>query len=124
MSKTDSIKWAAKPAEDDYPSAYAYLSLVYGKKSGKLLEKLRKARVTRYTAKDILRASRLSVLNPSEAHVTRDQQKIVSGEKLSPILLVQDAAARRVFIADGYHRMCAVYLLDPDAVVPCKIVWV
>jgi hypothetical protein len=24
-------------------------------------------------------------------------------------------------IADGYHRLCAVYSLDENAVIPCKI---
>jgi hypothetical protein len=27
-----------------------------------------------------------------------------------------------VIIADGYHRLCAVYSIDEDAVIPCKIV--
>ena len=28
----------------------------------------------------------------------------------------------KLVIADGYHRMCAVYLFDEDTRVPCKIV--
>jgi hypothetical protein len=24
-------------------------------------------------------------------------------------------------VADGYHRLCAVYSFDEDAVIPCKI---
>jgi hypothetical protein len=31
-------------------------------------------------------------------------------------------AATPVIIADGYHRMCAVYAVDEDALIPCKIV--
>jgi hypothetical protein len=27
-----------------------------------------------------------------------------------------------VVIADGYHRMCAVYSFEEDAIIPCKIV--
>jgi hypothetical protein len=27
-----------------------------------------------------------------------------------------------LIIADGYHRLCAVYKFDEDAVIPCKIV--
>jgi hypothetical protein len=27
-----------------------------------------------------------------------------------------------VVVADGYHRLCAVYQVDEDAWVPCKIV--
>jgi hypothetical protein len=28
----------------------------------------------------------------------------------------------KVIIADGYHRLCAVYSVDEDAMIPCKIV--
>jgi len=38
------------------------------------------------------------------------------------ILLVRDKARGRVVIADGYHRLCAVYTFDEDALIPCKIV--
>jgi hypothetical protein len=38
------------------------------------------------------------------------------------LLLVRDNANGKVIIADGYHRLCAVYSLDEDAVIPCKIV--
>ena len=47
---------------------------------------------------------------------------IKDGEKLSPILLVRDSVNGKVIIADGYHRLCAVYSFDEDAVIPCKIV--
>jgi hypothetical protein len=43
-----------------------------------------------------------------------------NGEKMSPILLVRYAG--KVIIADGYHRMCAVYSLSEDASIPCQIV--
>jgi len=26
-----------------------------------------------------------------------------------------------VIIADGYHRLCAVYTFDENAMIPCKI---
>jgi hypothetical protein len=42
--------------------------------------------------------------------------------RLSPLLLVRDEKNGRVVIADGYHRLCAVYEIDEDAWVPCKIV--
>ena len=58
----------------------------------------------------------------SNSHVDRDRKKIKNGEQLSPILLVRDREHGRVIIADGYHRMCAVYSFDEDASIPCKIV--
>jgi hypothetical protein len=38
------------------------------------------------------------------------------------MLLVRDKSNGKVVIADGYHRLCAVYGFDEDAVIPCKIV--
>jgi hypothetical protein len=35
---------------------------------------------------------------------------------------VRDRANGKVVIADGYHRLCAVYTFDEDAWIPCKIV--
>jgi len=78
--------------------------------------------VKQFKAKDIFRASRLSLLGVSNFHVEKDQAKVRAGKPLSPILLVRDAANRWVVIADGYHRLCAVYSFDEDALIPCKIV--
>ena len=52
----------------------------------------------------------------------KNQAKINGGESLSPVLLVRDTANGKVVVADGYHRVCAVYTFDEDAVIPCKIV--
>jgi hypothetical protein len=41
---------------------------------------------------------------------------------LSPLLLVRATGNQEVIIADGYHRICAVYSFDEDALIPCKIV--
>ena len=86
------------------------------------VDKLRLASISQFKAKDIFRASRLSLLGVSNAHVEKDQQKLQSGRELSPLLLVRDAVNGKVVIADGYHRLCAVYSYDEDAVIPCKIV--
>ena len=75
-----------------------------------------------FKAKDIFRASGLSLLGVSNAHVEKDRKKIQEGKELSPLLLVRDAAHGKVVIADGYHRLCAVYSVDEDAQIPCKIV--
>jgi len=39
---------------------------------------------------------------------------------MSPILLVKDKSTV-LCIADGYHRLCAVYIHDEDARIPCQI---
>jgi hypothetical protein len=117
------IKWLAEPEDHDYPAAVSYLSLLYDEAAAaKLVDRLRKAPLSKFKAKDVFRASGLSLLGVSNSHVERDRKKVVASQPLSPLLLVRTADNQRVIIADGYHRLCAVYSLDEDAVIPCKIV--
>jgi hypothetical protein len=123
MSKNYRIKWLDEPEEHNYPAALSYLTLVYNEEAAvAFVGKLASAPVSTFKAKDIFRASRLSLLGVSNTHVEKDRQKIQSGLKLSPLLLVRDPARGKVVIADGYHRLCAVYTFDEDALIPCKIV--
>ena len=77
--------------------------------------------MTSFKAKDIFRASRLNLLGLQNRHVDANLLKIKNGEELSSILLVRDSQSNRVIIADGYHRLSAVYSLYEDADIPCKI---
>jgi hypothetical protein len=122
MSQKIEIKWLSKPEDHDYPAALSYLTLIYDKKTAAgLVAKLKRAPMSEFKAKDIFRASRLSLLGVSNFHVKKDWMKIKSGGSVSPLLLIRDSANGKVVIADGYHRMCAVYTFDEDAVIPCKI---
>ena len=123
MTNEVEIKWLADPEDHDYPAAGSYLSLLYDEPAAtRYVEQLRKAPILKFKAKDIFRASGLSLLGISNSHVERDRGKILAGQSLSPLLLVRAADNREVIIADGYHRMCAVYSFDEDAQVPCRIV--
>ncbi len=122
MSKQYQIKWLNQPEGHDYPAALSYLSLFYDEKTATThVSALKRASMSQFKAKDIFRASGLSLLGVSNAHVKKDQQKIQSGLGLSPLLLIRDSANGKVVIADGYHRLCAAYSYDEDAVIPCKI---
>ena len=117
------IKWLKEPENHDYPAAKSYLSLMYDEDTAKAkVKKMKAVPVSEFKAKDIFRASGLSLLGISNSHVEADKAKIESGKALSPLLLVRDAVQGKVIIADGYHRLCAVYLFFEDAVIPCKIV--
>jgi hypothetical protein len=117
------IEWLPKPEDHDYPAAQSYLSLHYEEKAASsVAERLKDAPLVTFKAKDIFRASGLSLLGVSNSHVDKDRKKIRDGIKLSPLLLVRETGHGKVIIADGYHRLCAVYSLDEDAVIPCKIV--
>ena len=117
------IQWLSEPEAHDYPAAASYLTLLLDVATvATTVKKLEAAPVVQFKAKDIFRASTLPLLGASNSHVEKDRQKIADGQKLSPILLVRDPVAHRVIIADGYHRLCATYLFDENAVIPCKIV--
>ena len=107
----EAIKWLKEPEDHDYPAAKSYLSLHYDEASAKaMVKKLKEAPISQFKAKDIFRASGLSLLGVSNSHVEIDKAKIESGQELSPLLLVRDSTHGRVIIADGYHRLCAIYL--------------
>lgn len=115
------VVWLEKPQKHDYPAAASYLNLIFDKKVVKVIvAKLKKESMTIFKAKDVFRASELSLLGVSNSHVVKNQKKIKNGERMSPILLVRYSG--KVIIADGYHRMCAVYTLSEDVAIPCKIV--
>lgn len=117
------IEWLKKPEDHNYPAAFSYLSLVFtNKQSRKIVKKLAKARTVHFKAKDIFRASRLSLLGISNSHVDTNIRKIKMKKPLSPILLVRSQRHGRVIIADGYHRLCAVYQFNEDELIPCRIV--
>lgn len=123
MANTPQIQWLAAPEPHDYPAALSYLSLIYqDTQARRFVTALKRAPITQFKAKDIFRASQLSLLGMSNSHVDKNRQKIRTGQKLSPVLLVRDTANGRVVIADGYHRVCAAYGYDEDALIPCKIV--
>jgi hypothetical protein len=123
MPKEIAIRWLDEPEDHDYPAAKSYLTLAYDEvQADAYIERLKNARIETFKAKDIFRASGLSLLGVSNGHVAKDKEKIESGRGLSPLLLVRDPVQGRVIVADGYHRLCAVYSYDEDAVIPCKIV--
>ena len=118
-------RWKADPEQHDFPAAQSYLSLVATEaEAASLVTALRAAGTIRYKAKDLLRASALPLLARDNEHVRKDLEKVQRGERLSPVLLVRGRLRDRrpLIVADGYHRICAAYLLDENADVPCRVV--
>jgi hypothetical protein len=113
--------WKDEPDDKDYPAAESYLSLLVGSSTAtKLTKALRKEGEFRhFAAKDILRASGLPLLARDNSEVASDLEKVKFGTKLSPVLLLEGIP---LWIADGYHRVCASYYLDEKVLVPCRIV--
>lgn len=113
--------WKDEPETQDFPAAESYLSLLVGPAAAAGLAKaLRKERTLQhYAAKDILRAAGLPLLSPDDSEVVADLDKVKAGTKLSPVLLVWGTP---LWVADGYHRVCASYHLDEKTWVPCRMV--
>jgi hypothetical protein len=123
MGESDEIKWLDDVEDKDYPSAQSYLSLLHTDTEViGLIKKLKDAKIVKFKAKDIFRASNLSLLGISNTRVEKDRKKIKEGTPLSPVLLVRDIPNGKLVIADGYHRLCAVYSMSGDELIPCKIV--
>ena len=121
-TRKKSILWLNDVEEHDYPAAESYLRLIYDDKhSKKIVKSLRGAKIVEFKAKDIFRASALSLLGISNSHVEKDSKKISQRIPLSPLLLVREPKLGKVIIADGYHRLCAIYLVNEDASIHCKI---
>ena len=117
--------WKDEPEEHDFPAAADFLSLIAQENLvAAVVKELRSADTIHRKAKDLLRASRLELLPPDNAHVRRDLEKVADGKHLSPVLLVQGRVGEGVAltVADGYHRICASHHLDEDADVPCRLV--
>ena len=76
MEKKRIITWRSKPQKHDYPAAASYLSLILGEQAAENAAKeLESAEMSRFPAKDIFRASMLSLLGVSNSHVERIVQK-------------------------------------------------
>ena len=112
--------WKDEPEKEDYPSAVSYLTLLVGRDAAKALVKtLRKSNgLAHFAAKDILRAAGLALLGAEDSEVAQDLKKVKLGTNLSPVLLIE---GHPLWIADGYHRVCASYHLNEKTLVPCRI---
>jgi hypothetical protein len=121
----ESEHWQTEPDEHDFPAATTYLSLICEPTlAAKIVKLLKHASTSVYEAKDLLRASRLPLLEADNKHVASDLAKVSSGEKLSPVLLVRGRFEknRDLVIADGYHRICASYYINENSQIPCRLV--
>jgi hypothetical protein len=118
-SRRFKARWSEQPDAETYSAAASYLNLVFGRNFAReAIKKLRKARLETFEVKDILRACGDP---PQMAHIEEDCQEILDGVKQSPILLVRNMGTGKVVVADGFHRLCAVFKLDSKAVIPCKL---
>jgi hypothetical protein len=116
--------WKSKPAVKDFEAARSYLSLICpAPQIKRLVRALRLAKTVEHPAKDLLRASALPLLPRDEPRVQDDLRRISKGKPLAPVLLIKGDMSKAVplIIADGYHRVCAVYYYDENAPIACRL---
>jgi hypothetical protein len=110
------LKWKKDVEEHDYAAASSYLSIRFGESPAEQVAgELQKLPVIMRRANDVLRAVGRASLPLPDPGVLKDLKKVLSGEKLSSILVAEGD------VADGYHRLSLAYALDPYAVVPLKL---
>lgn len=114
--------WKDEPDHHDFRAAWSYLSQHFPPdKACDMHSALINGKMTSRPAKDIIRAASLIPLPINDPKVQHNLNKIQAGKKLSPCLMV--VRDGKTFIADGYHRVSAVYNLNYDEQIPCVIVW-
>jgi hypothetical protein len=117
--------WKTKPEAQKFDAAADYLGLLLqAREVTRMVAALKKAPTVHKKAKDLLRASRLPLLPPTNRIVASHLKKIGKGGRLSPVLLVRGnmRASAALTVADGYHRICASYELNENTDIPCRIV--
>jgi hypothetical protein len=120
--QTPSITWQDDAPPSDYEAAGHYLNLVDVQKNiDKALADLKAGAIVEYKATDLLRAAQLAVPKADDRPTREQIKKIKRGEPVSPVLLVRVPALKKVIVADGFHRICAAYRIDPDVVLHCKL---
>jgi hypothetical protein len=117
-----SITWLDDANPSDYEAASHYLALVDTQKNiDKAVTDLKAAAIAEYKAIDLLRAAQLTVPKADDRPTREQIKKIERGEAVSPVLIVRVPALKKVIVADGFHRICAAYRIDPDVMLHCKL---
>lgn len=123
MASKEKVKWLPEPADDNYVAAENYLQSLYkSKKARRWARKVRRENMTGFIARDILRASGISILSVQAFDWPKQHEKINAGKRLSPTLLVRQDNGRNLIVAGGFQRLCALFANDQDIKVPCKII--
>jgi hypothetical protein len=123
MSKK--IKWKSGAKAKDYEGVRDFLTLLCSEgEADKLIADLMKAVPIERAGKDLLRAAALPLLSEDDPHVTKDLKDIRKGKSLPPVLIVRGELkkSRYLVIADGYHRVCASYIVDESSPISCRLV--
>ncbi len=116
MEEKQKVLWRKEAAEKNIHNAEEFLRLTFSKSDADEAAKKfkeHKDRIEFFKAKDILRSSGHELLPDTDPEVKEKLERIKNKIELNPILLVRDK--HTLYIADGYHRVCASYHIDEAA---------
>jgi len=119
----DAIKWKQKAAIENIKAAAQYLTLIFdAKEVAAAVAKMKKQRskIEQFKAKDILRASDTQLLPETNEDVDAEFRKIQKRQLIHPLLLVRKRD--KLYIADGYHRLCAAYYFNKNEMIDALLV--
>jgi hypothetical protein len=113
-------RWLDDVAEHDFEAAFEYLSLRLSMpEADVIVGRLRNAELTSRRVNDILRACGYTSLTLEDPGVQREEDKVSDKKRLSPILVVSFDFGGE--IADGFHRACYAYNVNPYMEVPLRM---
>jgi hypothetical protein len=124
VGKASQRIWTELHDDEDFDSASSYLSLQLPAETANVaVQRLRNGPFVTRRANDLLRASGLPLLPEDDPTVAKKIKRLKGGKRLSPVLCLRGDLhdGSMLTIADGYHRVCASYLLDEDAEIPCRL---
>jgi hypothetical protein len=124
MTKLSQNNWTHTPEHEDFDAAANYLSLLLPEDTvRRAVQRLRHGPMVVRRAEDLLRASGLNDLPSDNPTVAKQLKALKHGKLLSPVLCIRGDlhSGADMVIADGYHRVCASYILDEAADIPCRL---
>lgn len=109
------IRWEKKIDPEHIDAALGYLRLLFKKSKVKDIEQKLKqfsSNLTYHKAADLIRASSSQITPVTQKDVASQLQKIILKKPLQPIIII--TSGEKLYIADGYHRICACYNIDDE----------
>ena len=110
------ILWRDELKDAHIDDAVEYVSLFFQQDQLEgIAKKLKRHEkdLSSFKAKDLFRASGDIPLPETDIEVAGHLKKIREGTPLNPVILI--TLNDKLYIADGFHRICACYIVSSDA---------
>lgn len=117
------ISWHPNPSNSQWLDLEEYLNLKFTSDTAKKLyskfeDKVKDHKSKTFQAKDILRAANMlnekGILPADDKIVQKELKLFKNGKSIAPIMLVKQHPNQKLLIVDGFHRLCAIYHIDPE----------